>query len=105
MWGNGAAAMALARQALAEAGEAKTLSTVLVTKLEGHLVACGRNNELQNAAQIARDLDSREWRLGLGKRLDRQDKLMWSALVGVLLIAFTVIGFLVEHSGLFAAKG
>lgn len=90
--------MAVARQALAEAGEAKTLSTVLVTKLESHLAACNENNERQNVAQIARDLDSREWRAGLGKRLDRQDMLMWSALGAVVLILVGMVGFLIVHA-------
>ena len=46
--------------------------------------------------------DSQDWRAGLGRRLDRQDKLLWGALVGCLLASVSVVGFLVAHLPMFA---
>ena len=89
------AARTLAERALREAGEAKTLNTVLVTKLDSHLQAYNDNQDRQNTLQVARDLDSREWRAGLGKRLDRQDAINMTALCTILGIAVSIIAFLI----------
>jgi hypothetical protein len=102
MWGHESAAMALARQASDKADEAKTLSAVLLAKLTDHVEGCGKNWDKLERVLANTKTDGDEWRAGLGRRLDRQDKLMWSALVGVLGLAFAVIGFLVEHSKLFS---
>jgi hypothetical protein len=95
MWGHESAAMALARQAAAEASEAKTMSTVLLAKLTDHVDGCGKNWEKLERRMAEVKTDNGDWQAGLGKRLDRQDRINLTALCTVLGTAVAIIGFLV----------
>ena len=88
------------------------MTAVLLSRLSDHIDGCGKNWDKLEREMAATKEDGNQWRAGLGvrldqqdaamtKRADRQDKLMWSALLGVLGVAGGIIYFLVEHLKIF----
>ncbi|MFZ1008849.1 MAG: hypothetical protein WAN65_18565 [Candidatus Sulfotelmatobacter sp.] len=97
MFGKADRAIALARLAMEKADAAANMMGVISEKLAGHMNGCTIAS--QRLADDLRDMrsDSEHWRAGLGQRLDRQDRLLWSGLAGVLTVLLTCLGFLVVH--------
>jgi hypothetical protein len=102
------AAMALAQDAKESAVRVELLAAALSVELRSHVAECSRSWAQMDAnfvrAERDRQADLREWRDSLGKRLDRQDKVQWSALVGVVVMLLSVLAYFMEHSGAFAFK-
>jgi hypothetical protein len=112
MWGRDNGAMALARQALDEAKTAASAVALLAVQMQSHMAECSKSSERVEKALEAFRRDSQDWRRGLGERLDEQDentaevkdavsKLLRGGLISGLMIALSIIGFLIAHLPIF----
>ena len=93
----------LALEAFNKAIEAERNISMLATTLDSHIKYC------TSFATESRRRDD-EWRVGLGIRLDQQDRraanqsrLLATVAGGVVMVLLTIIGFLVAHLPLFGA--
>jgi hypothetical protein len=84
-FGNGA--VALAQRALDKADQVAESGAATRAAFESHMAWCERRDKEKQA-------DEKEWREGLGKRIDRWDRLMWSMLVAVILL---LLNFILPH--------
>jgi hypothetical protein len=87
LFGNSREAARVAQRAEDKANDARTIIASGLAKLEEHIKTCdNRARDLQQ--ELQRDRQAvQEWRVGLGQRLDAQDRLMSS-------VARMVIGLL-----------
>ena len=96
MFGKADRAIALARLAMEKADAAANITGVISEKLAGHMDGCTIASQRLAMIFVICGL-IQHWRAGLGQRLDRQDRLLWSGLAGVLTVLLTCLGFLVVH--------
>ena len=80
------------------------------TVLEEHIKSCGKSAEQLRLDLAQREQRSQEWRAGLGediaqitRRFDSQDNQMRRIFIGVIGVLLAVVGFLIEHAGIFNA--
>lgn len=110
MWTN--RALEVAREAKAAADRTEIGLTRTQTLLESHVDSCGKLAEALRRDLADREARAQEWRVSLGARLDAQDelltkrmdsqqKLIWQATTGLVLILLTVVGFFVQHLKIF----
>jgi hypothetical protein len=87
------------------ATEARDMALRTSVKQEAHEDECGRRyGALEckiDANEVERKRDADEWRKGLGQRLDSQDGQMRWIFRGIIGVLLAIIGFLVEHAGIF----
>lgn len=95
-------ALAMATEARNVADRTERALTRTTTLLEAHVEGCGKSAQALRDDLQNRERHDQEWRAGLGKRLDAQDRLMWGAVIGVVMLLLGVVSFFLEHSGMFA---
>lgn len=100
LFGNGVA-MQLARQADDKANATAALLSAAIASFKAHTEACDNNTRLLRE-DMQRERDSqREWRRGLGERLDSVDKMQVRATQLLITVLLSVIGsglgFLLTH--------
>jgi hypothetical protein len=98
-------AMEVARAANDRAREAEAKSEVTLVRLEAHMAECSKNwqrldENLTRREETART-DQLEWRVTLGHRLDRQDRIQQTVAGALILMLLSIISFFVVHSGVF----
>jgi len=102
---NTGAAMMLARDAKDNAIRAEMAAGALSVELHAHVLECGRNWEKldrnMSRAEESRASDQRQWREDLVDRLNRQDKVLWSSLLGVITTLLLALGFMIAHLNIF----
>lgn len=100
-------------KAVNDAAEAKLGVAAINVRLDNFITDNGRQwSDLRRDMQVSAtksELDQKEWRMDLGKRLDKQDAatdaqsgLQWKLAGATILLLLAILGFFVSHLPLFS---
>ena len=103
LFGDRGAAMARANEAYKKAEALELLMARAVTVIETHSTSCDKFRESLEKATTANREELIEWRRGVGVRFDSQDNQMRRIFIGVIGVLLTVVGYLLDHFGVFQA--
>ena len=99
MWGT----RRVAEEAKAMAEKVSWETNAVATLTREHINDCNRRAEALARELAARDLswkeDQREWRAGLGERLDKQDRMNWVVAGTVIMGLATAVASLMHTLG------
>lgn len=92
-------------KAVNDAAEAKLGVAAINVRLDNFITDNGRQwSDLRRDMQVSAtksELDQKEWRMDLGRRLDKQDGMQWKVAGTIIVLLLAILGFFLSHLPLF----